>query len=312
MNTKTKQKITFEAIEELLPKTTSLYYVDYNDSLDENTALISKCISNGNADALYEAIDVWYIDSPHYAFKELNKELISDICNKFEIEEDEAEEILEKYKYEIEDHYYIVDDSNVLKDLARNSSSINVRITKYSNYDCINSHWFETQSGGYAYKETYFGAMVDTLKLNPKKVKELLIDKGLKAFGNFPNLKYRAGKELVSYEDFWQELENSCCGANNLIFVGTIDIKDLIDNNFKLNNITIPKGNNCGLFSSFQGGGSVIEMKLLHDLKIDLSKHGKTKYDSFGIEIDCRGSGYSIDEAYGVTKSFWGNDIICG
>lgn len=309
-----KNKITFEAIQDLLPKKTSLYYVDYNDSLDEHTDLISQCISNSNADTLYEKIDEWYIDSHQHAFEELDKELNLHICKKFDIEINEAEEVIEEFREEIREHYYNVDDSNVLKELVRNSSNINVRITKHSNYDCINSHWFETQCGGYQYKETYFGAMVDTLKLNPRKVKEMLISKGLKAIGSYPNYKYREGKELVSYTDFWQELENSCCGANNLVFVATLDIQDLIDNNFELNNITIPKGNSCGLFSSFQGGGSVIEMELLQDFKINLSKNGKTKYDNFSIEIDGRNcnSGYSIEEAYGVTNSFWGNEIKCG
>ena len=31
-----------------------------------------------------------------------------------------------------------------------------------SNYDCINSNWFESQ-GGYRYEESYFGDMVDSL-----------------------------------------------------------------------------------------------------------------------------------------------------
>ena len=89
----TTTKITFEEIKDLLPTRTSLYYVDKNNSLDGHTKLIQKCIDNKNCDALYEAIDEWYQDSPFYAFKYLDKELISDICNKFEIEEDEADYI---------------------------------------------------------------------------------------------------------------------------------------------------------------------------------------------------------------------------
>lgn len=307
----TKTKISFEDIRDLLPQTTSLYYVDYNDSLDEQTKVIEECLNKQSADKLYESVDDWYIDSPHYAIQEYNRELKNDLVSKFSIEDFEAEELIEEHRDLIEEHYYNVDDSTLINDLCRNSRDINVRVTMYSNYDCINSHWFETQCGGYTYKETYFGAMVDTLKLNPRKVKDLLISKGLKAFGSYPNLVKREGKELVSYESFWQELENSSCGANNLIFVGKINIQELVEKDFKLTNIVIPKGNNCGLFSSFQGGGSIIGMELLHDFKINLSKHGKTKYDSLGIEIDGRDcdSGYSIDEAYGVTNKFWGKTI---
>lgn len=304
----TTTKITFEDLKDLLPKTTSLYFVDYNDNLDEHTDLIQKCIDDKNYDVLYEAIDEWYLDSPHYAFEYLDEELKSDICKKFNIEEDKAKELLEEYRDEIRDHYYSVDDSTVLKDLVRNSRAINVRMPLYSNYDCINSHYFE---GGYAYKESYFGDMVDVLNLNPAKVKKMLLENDVKCYGAFPNYKHRDGKELVSYSDFWQELENSSCGANLLVFVGKVNIQDLIDNSFELKEVTIPKGNSCGLFSDTFGGGSLIEMKLQKDFTIKLDvprKKNLSKYDSFSLLID-KTNGYSINQSYGVTSDFFGKEI---
>ena len=304
----TTTKITFEEIKDLLPTRTTLYYVDRNDSLDEHTKIIEKCIEDKSADALYEAIDGWYQDSPFYEFESLDKDLVSDICSKFEIEEDEAEELLEEYRDEINDHYYSVDDSTVLQDLIRNTSSIEVRIPLYSNYDCINSHYFE---GSYSYRESYFGDMVDVLNLNPAKVKKLLVENDIEVYGSFPNYKHREGKELVSYADFWQELENSSCGANLLVFTGLLNLQDLLDKDFKVVELTIPKGNNCGLFSSTYGGGSVLEMELQRDFKIKLDvprKKGLTKYDSFGLSID-DANGYSIDSVYGMCRSFWKNEI---
>jgi hypothetical protein len=301
-------KITFEEIKDLLPTSTTLYYVDRDDNLDEHTELIQKCIENKSTDVLYEAIDEWYLDSPTYSFEYYDSDLISDICRKFEIDEDEADDIFEEFRDEIRDHYYNVDDSNVLKDLIRNSRPINVRIPLYSNYDCINSHHFED---GYAYRESYFGDMVDVLNLNPAKVKKMLLESDVKCYGSFPNYKHREGKELVTYSDFWQELQNSCCGANLLVFVGKIDIQDLIDNNFELKEVTIPKGNNCGLFSDTYGGGSVIEMELQKDLTIKLDvprKKGLTKHDTFSLLID-ETNGYSINEVYGVCSEFFGNEI---
>ena len=304
----TTTKIKFEEIKDLLPTRTTLYYVDRNDSLDEHTKIIEKCIENKSADALYEAIDEWYQDSPFYEFDSLDKDLVSDICSKFEIEEDEAEELLEEYRDEINDHYYSVDDSTVLKDLIRNTNSVEVRIPLYSNYDCINSHYFE---GSYSYRESYFGDMVDVLNLNPAKVKKLLVENNVEVYGSFPNYKHREGKELVSYADFWQELENSSCGANLLVFTGLLNLQDLLDKDFKVVELTIPKGNNCGLFSSTYGGGSVLEMELQRDFKIKLDvprKKGLTKYDSFGLLID-DANGYSIDSVYGMSRSFWRNEI---
>lgn len=241
-------------------------------------------------------------------FQEYCEDLVSDICSKFEIEEDEAEELLEEYRDEINDHYYSVDDSTVLKDLIRNTSSVEVRIPLYSNYDCINSHHFE---GGYSYRESYFGDMVDVLNLNPAKVKKLLVENNVEVYGSFPNYKHREGKELVSYADFWQELENSSCGANLLVFTGLLNLQDLLDKDFKVVELTIPKGNNCGLFSSTYGGGSVLEMELQRDFKIKLDvprKKGLTKYDTFDLLID-DANGYSIDSVYGMCRSFWKNEI---
>jgi hypothetical protein len=297
---------TFEQIKDLLPTRTSLYYVEYNESLDEHTDLIRKCIDNKSAVALYEAIDEWYMDCGNFDY--YDEQLKSDICSKFGIEEEEAEEIIEEFRDEITDHYYNVNDSNILKDLVRNTRSIPIRIPLYSNYDCINSHYFE---GGYAYKESYFGDMVDVLNLNPAKVKQMLLENDVKCYGSFPNYKHREGKEYVSYKDFFQELENSSCGANLLVFTGLLSVTDLVENNFEVEEVTIPKGNNCGLYSDFQGGGSLLEMELLRDFTVKLDvprKKNLTEYDSFSLLID-ETNGYSINSVYGMSSSFWKKEI---
>lgn len=296
-------KLTWEQVKELIPERVSLYYVDYNDNLNGQLDLLQKCIDDKNLDALYEKIDDWYIDGADTEY--YIKELKADIEQKYDIED--AEYILNEFQDEIRDELYNRDDSNIVKDLLKNTSNIPVRITMYSNYDCINSHWFESQSG-YYYRESYFGAIIDALNLNPDKVAKLLDEKNVKHHNDFPNLEERNGEELVSYDDFWQELENSMCGANHLIFVGKINPMDLYDNE-DIKTITIPKDNCAGLFSSFQGGGSVIEMSLLKDLTIDLTKHGDTKYDCYSVNIDTRENGYTINNAYGVTSEFWGKQL---
>jgi hypothetical protein len=179
----------------------------------------------------------------------------------------------------------------------------------FSNYDCINSFWLESQ-GGYSYEESYFGAIVDALNLNPSKVKTLLLQHNVKCNGKFPNKANRNGKEYVNYEDFFQELENQSCGACLLVFVGKIHLSDFVTSQ-PIKSITIPKGNNCGLFSKFQGGGSLIEMSLQKDITIDLIGHGETEYDRYEFQADCEDE-YSIDRVYGVTQSFWGKRCIVG
>ena len=177
------------------------------------------------------------------------------------------------------------------------------------NYDCINSCWLESQ-GGYRYKESYFGDMIDTLHLNPAKVKKALTEKGYTVYGRFPNKKYRDGKEQVSYEDFCQELENSCCGANLLTYIGLVNLRDLYDADFKIKEVIIPKGNTCGLFSSMYGGGSLIEMELKSDVRIRLDKARKDGY-GFRLRLDNERSEYdcSIKHVYGVCDSFFGKQV---
>jgi hypothetical protein len=117
-----RSKITWEQVKELLPARVSLYHVDYNDSLDDHADLLQECIQ-GTPDKLYEKIDEWYQDSPFYAFEYYDKDIKSDIKRAFDVGSDEAEEIFEEYREEIRDELYNRDDSDVYKDLLRNTKS---------------------------------------------------------------------------------------------------------------------------------------------------------------------------------------------
>jgi hypothetical protein len=150
--------------------------------------------------------------------------------------------------------------------------------------------------------------MVDALNLCPQLVKKELLKHGINCFGKWPTKKNRHGNEYVDYNEFYIELENSCAPANNLVIVGKIDLSDFIDIP-ELDKITIPKGNNVGIFSSMNGGGSPFDMELKRDLTISLKNPwGKTKYDTWRICSDS--VSYGINEAYGVTKQFWGSDLL--
>lgn len=294
-----------------------IIYWDYRDKLtDEQIVNIIK----GNMWDVHN--EIWeHLTENSYTY-ELEQEHIQDALEYFETEITEELEALdpdfefdaEELAYDLRDELIdlIVIDTNI-KDLFNHTGSVPVRIEMLSNYDCINSHWFETSSGGgYSYKESYFGDMVDSLNLNPAKVKQMLVKHGIRAFGRYPNKPNRDGKEFISYDDFWIELENSSCPANLLCFVGTVDLSDLIskEGELQITKVTIPKGNNVGLFSSWQGGGSCIEAPLLKDITIDLVKSSKNgKGYKLTPDIRNTGNGYTIDEVYGVTSQFWGNEL---
>lgn len=297
-------------VDGLMDDNYSLSYVDYRESLDNSLDTIEKCLEAKNSDALHEKLDEWYsqqeYESVYNIMEDLKKELVKSGYKKWE-----AEKFFEENEEEIKNEIYSRDDSDPLKDLLRNTNKIPVRVELLSNYDCINSHWLES-SGGYSYEESYFGDMVDALNLNPCKVKKILLEQGKKTIGQFPDKRSRNGKEQVSYEQFYEELENSCCGANLLTYVATVDVQKLYDAGFNLSEIVIPKGNKCGLYSSMQGGGSLMEMDLKEDVKIKLSKG---KYPYYRLELDKWGTGYnySIQQTYGVDSSFFGkpfNSII--
>ena len=241
-------------------------------------------------------------DYEYNCIKDCIKEVVNEVMNDNNfINDDNIFEFVDEFR-----HYVNFDWD--LKKLARNTGLVNIRLHLKSNYDCINSHWLENQCG-YFYKESYFGAMVDCLNLNPKVLKTYMLDKGFKCVGTYPNKKGRNGKELVSYENFINENLNSCCGANELVFIGKINLNDCLNVGKDIKTITIPKGNNCGIFSNFQGGGSIFECELLNDLTIDLNKTGSTMYDGFKLELETKDFGYSIDSVYGVDNSFFGNEV---
>ena len=208
---------------------------------------------------------------------------------------------------EIRDEIYSRNDSDVVKELVRHTDDIPIRVEMLSNYDCINSNWFESQ-GGYRYEESYFGDMVDSLNLNPARVKKILTEHGYRAYGRFPNRKNRNGKEQVSYEQFYEELINSCCGANLLTYIGRVSLKELYEADFSLKEVIIPKGNCCGLFRSTYGGGSLLEMELKRDVKLKLEVKD---YHGFRFRLDDERSKYdcSVRHVYGVDDSFFGDAV---
>jgi len=185
-------------------------------------------------------------------------------------------------------------------------TEICIYIALQSNYDCINSHWFESQDT-YRYQESYFGAMLDALSLNPFRVKQELTAHEVKSSGKFPNYRSHHGKELVTYEDFFTELENSSCGANLLVFMGRTSLFEAVHRKDK--RILIPAGNPCGLYSHLYGGGSIQIGKLTRDVCFDLKWRGKSNNDRYTLEWDNQEDDYSIQNVYGVYPSVFGKHV---
>lgn len=296
-----------ELIESLMDENYTLVWVDYRDNLDNNHDLLQQCLEKRSCEELWSKVEEWYDDAEWEATQEIIGKLKRDCIDFHDFDRDEVEAFFEEHDDEIRSEIWERDDSTTVNDLIKNTDDIPVRIEMLSDFDCINSNWFESQNG-YCYEESYFGDMVDALNLNPAKVKKILVDKGYTVYGRFPNRKYRDGKEQVSYEDFYQELVNSCCGANLLTYIGVVNLRDLYDADFKIKEVIIPKGNTCGLFSSIYGGGSLLEMELKQDVRLKLGMEGcngyRFRFDNERSKYEC-----SIKHVYGVCDTFFGNQI---
>lgn len=196
--------------------------------------------------------------------------------------------------------------------------SVNGYAAMYSNYDCINSDFYEQSGVGYSYsqeKRSYFSDIVDTLNLNPATLYYIMNRRGIKTLEQeqWPYMPERNGMEYVDYEKFCTELENTSCGANMLTFLCQINPMEFYDNSGKeIDKVTIPKGNYVGLYSTMQGGGSPFDMELLRDFTFENGKPNPAiqepteKYDVIKLETDF--DGYSIKSCYGVTDDFFGSE----
>ncbi len=302
-----KKSLTLDFIISLMEESYTLIWVDYRDSLDEHLNLIQKCLDKQSCEDLWEKVDEWYMDAEWEAIKEIIAKLKEECVVFNDFDEEEVDAFFEEHDDEIRDEIYIRNDSTTVEDLIKNTDDIPIRVEMLSNYDCINSHWWISQ-GGYRYEGSYFGDMIDSLYLNPAKVKKILTEHGYTVHGRFPNKKYRDGKEQVSYEQFYEELINSCCGANLLTYIGKVNLKELYNANFSLKEVIVPKGNYCGLFSSMYGGGSILEMKLQKDVKLKLEFDN---YHGFRLLLDNERNkyDYSIQHVYGICKSFFGECV---
>lgn len=290
-----------------MDKEYSLIYTDYRDNYDDSGEFIQKCLDAKSDEILTE--NHWESESrrtgSEYELKSLQDKILSE--TKYKHLHPYVEDWLDDNRDEILEIIENKDTSDPYQEIL-GRSKIYGRATLFTNYDCF-PHNFDM--GNTYYYDEYFKDMVDVLCLNPAKVKQVFNQKGIHTVGRWPNKSKRNGNEAVRYEDLADEMLNQCC-YSLLTFMGLMPLIDLYKNNFgEYKTIIIPKGNNCGMFNSWNGGGSLIEMELLRDLHIPVQFPRKTKYDRCEICVDeprC-GNGYCINEVYGLISSAWGNEI---
>jgi len=306
METQTISEPLLKQMAEYMEKHPSKIYWDYRDELSKEqieTIITKEDGINDVENAIWEMNDdyIWYIERQTISecidnFKdEIEAEAFDKDGMKLENIEEDIKELLREYSYV---------DMNI-KDLLRNTGSAPAVVIMYSNYDCQCSNWGVGNS--YEYIESYFGDMVDALNLNPAKVKQTLSKAGFYTPGKWPNKKNRDGYEAIHYERLIDEMGNNSC-TSLLVFIGRIDLEDFIGG--KPTKVVIPRGNSCGMYSPFQGGGSLIQMEIKKDLTLPLSDTFNKAYDKFfRLTLDSSQEYGGIKSVYGVSSDFFGDDL---
>lgn len=114
--------LTWEQIKELIPNSVTLHYVDYRDSLDESLETVQQAIQDGDYDAISEVVWDSY-DTDHSGLDYCIDELRNDIVSKYDLDEEVVDEIVDQFQDEIRETLWDRDDSDVIKDLLRNTGS---------------------------------------------------------------------------------------------------------------------------------------------------------------------------------------------
>lgn len=294
------EEAIFESLLDQLDERYTLNYVSYDESIQPQT--LHDILKDGLQDQLYE---VFLEQECYYAKRALDelldsqKDLTEDQKDLFRTT-DEYQELLTEIRSR--------NDSEAEKELFC-QSRIRGRVTLHSNYDCWLPLW--EAKGLYGTEDALQGIM-KMLCLNPAKVKQEALRKGIACYRRFPNLRYREGREVVPYEGFVNCLLE-CPNYGLWTFFGLFDMKGLW-NARNLNTdavetdpLIIPKGTTCTMFNSWNGGGSLDFTETIRDVSIkELNRRGASLYDCATVYVDEKfkdAHGYSSGEVYGGTLS---------
>lgn len=226
----TAEKIELKDVLKLLPENISLIYVDYNDNLDEQHELLQKCLSEGSFDELYEKADEWYRDSEWQGIDYIKKELLKDLQSEFEIDEDEAENIIKKFDDNIRDEIYERRDDDVLSDLISNTSA---PIMHYdTGYEMEGGSWNWTQKEVY----TEMQSIKKFLGIRTKKYNkdiEMMISQATYG-GNLliyfkgdieQFMKLDGTEKTIRFSDAWIGVTDHCNGSGDITQLKGVSFK---------------------------------------------------------------------------------------
>ena len=103
-----------ERIKKHLPEHIELYYVDYNNNLNNHADLLQECVDANSLEPLSEFVYDWWESPTDYYTNEIRKAMVND----------GLEELYKAYLDDIKDYLYDHDESDPVKDLLGNTGSV--------------------------------------------------------------------------------------------------------------------------------------------------------------------------------------------
>lgn len=284
------EKAVFDTLLPMLDEHYELCYVDYRDELPANT--VQECLDKRSASPLYEE-DYWNESRNFYASEEIKRLMAQAGYSEDQFQVFKWSEEYCNLVCEIQDR----DRSTPVKDIA-DQTQMHAYLRFHSNYDCWLPFW---EQGGIQVEGTALGGILAALSLNPRKIKEAAIKKGITTIGAFRNIPSREGKELVDYDLFVRVL---CETPNygNWSFFGTLDLARLLEENFNPDEMLIPTDTTCCMFNWWNGGGSLDFCHTLRPVSVkELRKRLAPYSDDLKIVVDegRNNGGYTPSKVYG-------------
>jgi hypothetical protein len=247
-------------ITDLLDKHYELITIDYDSNFNNNLKEIEETIHTRDFSHIDESIDSWLWENESYGMNYALDELKKEIVREFDVEEDKAENFIEKYRYLIEDKIHDRDNSNPLRSLLNNTSN------PIFYYDICGDNDDDVQP---AYGEEEYKEGFKIIKLNLKiKMHDTTWDKQINSL-----------------------LANASYGGRIQIFFREDINKFLPDYQKKEAKYIIFKNPEVGVIDRFNGSGDNetfegLELKVklnLQNLKIDQNHKYSYTYDICGM-----------------------------
>lgn len=276
-------------------------YADYRDTLDDCT-LKKICNDDHPREKFWELLDEWYRDCEwEYADNVIKRVLEDeDVAELIEnLDADEVRELIrDQFYIRYPEKHFLKED--VLVDLVIDTGDLNYDFTSNS----IGGH---------------FDASDDSIP-EDSSLLWLARQQGYKKSELKKALVERGKCESPLLKSIYVETANCSTHMNALVFLVKMtleqyfNLRDAIDIEEKRNKssylsertgrgyLVLSKDTTCGLYDSWNGSGSVLEIKLEKDVRLPFRCIASADHDG------CHG--YGIREIYGCGSELWSDDAV--